>query len=154
MSQPRPTPEQLSRYANEFNKSASLKAFGIRLEIIPEKVIAHIDEVQPWHQGGLGSASALNGGVLAALFDLVLGCTPALIDPTRRCATIQLSMTFERPSIGKKIRAEAWIDSGGESTVFSSARIIRDDGEVTANARGVVRFSKAKWSSGDSPAVN
>lgn len=149
-----PTPEQLARYADEFNKSASLKAFGIRVELAEDKVTAYIDEVQPWHLGGMGEEAAVNGGVLSAMFDLVLGCTPALIDPTRRCATIQLSMTFERPTVGRKVRAEAWIDTGGDSTVFSSARIIREDGQVSANARGVVRFSKVKWSSGGSPAVN
>ena len=149
-----PTPEQLAHYADGFNKSASLRAFGIRLELTPQKVIAHIDEVQTWHQGGLGEAAAVNGGVLAALFDLVLGCTPALIDPTRRCATVQISMSFERPTTGKRIRAEAWIETPGESTVFSAAQIVREDGQVTAHARGVVRFSKVKWSGGGTPAVN
>lgn len=149
----RPTADELAHFGREFNKSPALTAFGLRVELEPDKVIAHLDEVQPWHQGGLGEEAAINGGVLAAVFDLVLGCTPALIDPTRRCATVQLSMSFERPTVGRRLRAEAWIDTGGESTVFSSARILREDGVVTANARGVIRFSKAKWRSGGSPAV-
>jgi len=150
----RPTQAQLDRYAEQFSQSPPMRYLGVRLSF-PEgrKVLAIIPELQPHHRGGLGSASAINGAVLAGLFDLVLGCTPALLDPTRRCATLQLSMSFQRPATGHSVRAEAEIDSHGKSTLFASARILDDQGEVCARAQGVVRLSTLPWSTGESPAI-
>ena len=103
--------------------------------------------------GGLG-ADAVNGGVLAAIFDLVIGSTPALIDPTRRTATMQLSMSFMKPVRGKRFHAEAWVDSAGGSTLFSSAVIKDEHGGICARCQGVVKMSKGPWASGNSPAMN
>ncbi|KFE67742.1 PaaI family thioesterase [Hyalangium minutum] len=150
----RPTQAQLDRYAEQFSQSAPMRHLGVRLSF-PEgrKVVAAIPELQHHHRGGLGTASAINGAVLAGLFDLVLGCTPALLDPTKRCATLQLSMTFQRPATGNSLRAEAEIDSHGKSTLFASAKILDDQGNVCARAQGVVRLSTQTWSSGDSPSI-
>ncbi|PTL79402.1 PaaI family thioesterase [Vitiosangium sp. GDMCC 1.1324] len=150
----RPTQEQLDRFAEQFNQSQTLKFFGARLSFPQgEKAVVSLPEVRPEHRGGLGT-SAVNGGIIAALFDLVIGCTPALVDPSRRAATMQLSMSFERPLRGNSIRAEATIDSFGTSTLFASARMYDEQGQVCARCQGVVKTSTMKWASGDSPAVN
>lgn len=150
----RPTQEQLDRFAEQFNNSQTLRLFSARVSF-PEgrKVVVSIPEVRPEHRGGLGT-SAVNGGIIAAMFDLVIGCTPALLDPTRRCATLQLSMSFQRPLTGDAVRAEAEIDSAGKNTLFASARIMDSQGNVCARAQGVVRISSLPWASGDSPAIN
>jgi uncharacterized protein (TIGR00369 family) len=150
----RPTQEQLDRYAEQFNQSQTLRFFGVRLSF-PEgrKAVVTLPEIRPEHRGGLGT-SALNGGIIAALFDLAIGCTPALLDPTRRCATLQLSMSFQRPVMGHTVRVEAEIDSHGKNTLFASARILDDQGTVCARAQGVVRLSTLRWASGESPAIN
>lgn len=151
---PRPTPEQLARYADGFNQSASMRAFGVKIHFPSgDKVVAVIDPIQPAQRGGLGM-EAVNGGVLAAMFDLVIGCTPALIDPRRRTATVHLSMSFERPLLGDVLRAEGWIDSAGTSTIFSSGRILDGTGKVCARCQGIVKLSKLSWKSGESPAIN
>lgn len=150
----RPTPEQLQRYADEFNRSASLRHLGVKVSFpTSDRVRVDLDPVKPEQLGGLG-AEAVNGGVLAAIFDLVIGCSPALIDPTRRNATMQLSMSFMRAVRGKRIWAEAWIDQAGSSTVFSTAELYDEQGTVCARCQGVVKISKLAWSSGSSPAVN
>ena len=150
----RPTPEQLATYAEQFNQSKSLRYFNAKVSF-PEgkRCRVVIDPVLPEHRGGLG-AEAVNGGVLAAIFDLAIGCTPALIDPTRRNATVQLSMSFERPVTGQVLIAEAWITSAGSTTLFSSAEIRDGAGRTCARAQGLVRLSRQKWASGSSPAVN
>ncbi len=151
---PRPTQEQLDRFAEQFNASRSMKYLGLRVAFPQgEKVVVTLPEVRPEHQGGLGT-SAINGGVMAAIFDIVIGCSPALLDPTRRVATVQLSMSFERPAQGSSLRAEATIDSAGTSTLFASARLYDDRGQVCARCQGVVKLSKMKWASGQSPAIN
>ncbi|MBN1210096.1 MAG: PaaI family thioesterase [Myxococcaceae bacterium] len=150
----RPTQEQLDRYAELFSQSHPLRHLGVRVAF-PEgrKVVITLPEVRPEHRGGLGT-TAVNGGIIAALFDLVIGCTPALLDPTRRCATLQLSMNFLRPLTGDTVRGEAEIDSHGKNTLFASARLLDAEGNVCARAQGVVRLSTLPWASGESPAVN
>jgi uncharacterized protein (TIGR00369 family) len=150
----RPTQEQLDRFAEQFSQSQTMRLFGARLSF-PEgkKVVVTLPEVRPEHRGGLGT-SAINGGIIAALFDYAIGCTPALRDPTRRCATVQLSTTFERPLTGDTVRAEAEIDSEGQTLIFASARMYDAQGRVCARCQGVVARSQLRWASGDSPAVN
>lgn len=150
----RPTQEQLDRYAEQFNQSQTIRLFGARLSFPQgEKVVVTLPEVRPEHRGGLGTA-AVNGGIISALFDYAIGCTPALLDPTRRAATMQLSISFERPLRGNSVRAEATIDAVGTSTVFASARMYDEQGQVCARCQGVVKLSRMKWASGESPAVN
>ncbi len=149
-----PTQEQLDRYAEQFNQSQTMRFYGARLSFPQgQKVVVTLPEVRPEHRGGLGTA-AINGGIIAALFDYAIGCTPALRDPTRRAATMQLSMSFERPLLGDTVRAEATIDSAGTSTLFASARMYDAQGQVCARCQGVVKLSRMKWASGQSPAVN
>lgn len=150
----RPSQAQLDRFAELFNQSLTLRHFGAKMSF-PEgrMVVVELPEVQPQHRGGLG-ASAVNGGVLSALFDFAIGCTPALRDPTRRCATVQLSISFERPATGNHLRVEAVIDNGGSSTLFASAKLMDAEGRVCARCQGVVRVSNQPWASGESPATN
>jgi uncharacterized protein (TIGR00369 family) len=150
----RPSAEQLERYAAAFNRSKTLQHFGLELSFPGGmQVEISLPQVRPEQRGGLGS-DAVNGGVLAAVFDVTLGCTAALIDPSRRSATIQLSMSFERAVRGSSLRGIGQIDTAGDSVLFSSARIVDERGRACAHAQGVIRMSKLKWKSGESPAVN
>lgn len=148
-----PSVQQLQAYADHINASTPLRYFHLKVSFPDaERVRVSLDDVQPQHRGGLGTL-AINGGTLAAIFDLALGCTPALVDPTLRNATIQLSMSFERPVTGNSVVAEAVIDSAGMTTLFASARIFDSKGIVCARCQGLVRLSKKGWESGVSPAV-
>ncbi len=148
-----PTLESLKAYADGFNASLALRHFGTSIEFPDQARIRAVLRVQPNHLGGMGEGAVINGAVIAGLFDLVIGCTGALIDPLRRSATMQLSMSFERPVSGTTISAEAWIDRAGSSTVFSSAQLRNGAGEVCARCQGVLRMTEMRWD-GSSPAVN
>ena len=70
---PRPTTEQLARYAEQFNGSKTMQHFGVRIRFPDlEHVEVLLDPIRPEQRGGLGTA-AVNGGVLAAVFDLAAG---------------------------------------------------------------------------------
>ena len=143
MHSPAPTLEELARAAKLFNASTPLKHAGFRLSFPrTDLVVADVPVVRSEHRGGLGT-SAVNGGVLAALFDLVTGCTAALVDPGRRSATVQLSMSFERPVVGDSLRAEARIDSRTRRTLFASAHILDERGRVCARCQAVVALARA-----------
>lgn len=154
MPPPRPTLEQLARYSEAFNQSATLMHFGMKVgfpNIDTVEVI--LDPVQAEQRGGLGS-DAVNGGVLAAMFDLVIGCAPALVDPTRRSATVQLSLNFMNAVRGDRVTARAHVTRAGEKLVFASASIFDSQGQECATATGLSRLSSIPWAAGGTPAVN
>lgn len=154
-TRPRPTRSALEAYAAAFNDSETLRFFDVTISFPEGKdcVRAVIDPLQPGHRGGLGS-DAVNGGVLAAIFDLLLGCTCALVDPGKRSATMQLSMSFLQPLRGPSLQGEARIERAGRDTVFSNAQLFDADGKLCATATGVMKLSGRPWASGVSPAVN
>ena len=153
-AKPRPTIEQLKRYADAFNQSATLRHFGANVGFPDcDTVEVVLAEIKPEQRGGLGT-DAVNGGVLAAIFYLVIGCTPALIDPTRRAATVQLSMIFMRAVRGDRLVARAKIDRAGEVLVFAAGQILDPQGLVCATCTGLLRLSELTWAGGESPAIN
>src|SRR3954462_1026778 len=93
----RPSREALERYAHVFNASQLLEGLSATLSFseAADRVLVRVDPILPAHRGGMGTA-AVNGGILAAMFDFVIGITSALVDPTTRSATMQLNMTFEQ----------------------------------------------------------
>jgi uncharacterized protein (TIGR00369 family) len=135
----------LARYADMFNNSRSFKLLNLKLSFpSADKVLAELDPILPEHRGGLGT-QAVNGGVLSAIFDLVIGSTPALVDPTRRSATAQLSIYFERPVHGDRLSAEGRVNSFGKTTLFSSATILDENGQVCARCSGIAKISSLPW---------
>lgn len=154
MPPPRPTLEQLARYSEAFNQSATLAHFGMKVSFPnPDLVEVALDPVRPEQRGGLGS-DAVNGGVLAAMFDLVIGCTPALVDPTRRSATVQLSINFMNAVRGERIVARAHVTRAGKQLVFAAASIFDARGQECASATGLSRLSSIPWAADGTPAVN
>jgi len=137
----RPTAAELSALADLWNTSDVLRHHGMRVEFRPERVVVDLPEVRPEHRGGLGT-TAVNGMVLAGLFDLAVGSTVVLLDPRRRSATVQLSISFERAVFGQSARCEAWIDRAGQRTLFASAHILDDQGQVCARCQAVVAVSR------------
>ena len=150
----RPTLEQLARYSEAFNQSTTLGHFGMKV-VFPdlETVEVVLDPVRPEQRGGLGS-DAVNGGVLAAMFDLVIGCAPALVDPTKRSATAQLSINFMSGVRGDRITARAKVTRAGAKLIFAAASIFDGKGQECASATGISRLSTIPWASGGTPAIN
>lgn len=154
MPTPKPTAEQLARYAEAFNESQTLSHFGMKVGFPnSDTVEVVLDPVRPEQRGGLGS-DAVNGGVLAAMFDLVIGCAPALIDPSRRSATVQLSINFMNAVRGNRITARAHVTRAGEKLVFAAASIFDAQGQECASATGLSRLSSIPWAADGTPAIN
>jgi uncharacterized protein (TIGR00369 family) len=148
------TPEQLDRYAQAFNASLTLRYFGVKVSFPSTDVVkVTLDPIPPEHRGGLGT-DAVNGGVLAALFDLAIGCTAALVDPTRRSATVQLSMSFMRAVKGPSMTLEARVQRAGGVLVFAEATLFDSTHTACASATGLCRMSELPWADGASPATN
>ena len=139
-----PTVESLRHLGEMWNRSPPMQHFGARLEFDRvDRVRAVIDPVTAIHRGGLGT-EAVNGVVLAGLFDLVIGTVGWLTRPDTRSATVTLSMTFFRPTRGDRIAAEARLVGAGLNLVFASAEIFDGDGRVTARCDGTCAIALGK----------
>lgn len=132
-------------YVERMNAHAALKHFGVRIAI-PDarRVTLAVDHVPLALRGGMRDDAVVNGGVLSALCDLAIGSTSALVDPTARAATVQLSIRFERPLVGERIRGEARVDHCTGRTVFSSAEILDGEGRVCVRCQGMVSLLRER----------
>jgi len=131
-----PTLESLRALGEMWNTSPPMKHFGATLAFDRvDRVRAVIDPVTPVHRGGLGT-DAVNGVVLAGLFDLVIGTVGWLTRPDTRSATVNLAMSFFRPTRGDRIVAEAQLVRSGLNLVFAAAEIFDAEGRVTARCDG------------------
>ena len=146
-----PTVESLRALADLWNASPSMQHFGARLEFTRvDRVRAVIDPVLPVHRGGLGT-DAINGVVLAGLFDLVIGTVGWLTRPETRSATVTLSMSFIRPTRGDRVAAEARLIRSGMNLIFASAEIFDGEGKVTARCDGTCATALGKPGAADAP---
>ena len=138
------TLDSLRSLAEVWNGSEHLQRLGVRLEFERvDRVRAVIDPVQSFHRGGIGT-SAVNGAVLAGLFDLAIGTVGWLSRPDSRSATVSLAMTFFRPTKGDRVAVEARLLRAGTNLTFASAEILDERGEVTARCDGTVAVARGK----------
>ena len=141
------TLEALGALADVWNAGPPMKHLGARLEFTRiDRVRAVIDPVLPFHRGGMGT-DAINGVVLAGLFDLVVGTVGWLTRPETRSATVNLSMTFFRPTRGPRVVAEARLLRPGMNLIFAAAEITDGAGEVTARCDGTCAVAHGKTDS-------
>lgn len=138
------TLEALNALGAVWNASAPLQRLGARLEFTRvDRVRAVLDPVQMFHRGGIGT-DAVNGAVLAGLFDLSIGTVGWLSRPDTRSATVSLSMTFIRPTRGDRVVVEARLLRAGTNLTFAAAEIFDGWGEVTARCDGTVAVARGR----------
>jgi uncharacterized protein (TIGR00369 family) len=126
-----------------------MRHLGARLDFERvDRVRAVIDPVMPYHRGGMGT-EAVNGPVLASLFDLAIGTVGWLSRPDSRSATVSLAMTFLRPTRGDRVTVEARLLRAGINLTFAAAEIFDGRGEVTARCDGTVAVAHGKFESND-----
>jgi uncharacterized protein (TIGR00369 family) len=132
------TSERLARYAELLNAHPSLASYGVRLTFPDEhRLRIEVGQVAASMRGGMGDDAVVNGGVLSALCDLMIGSTAGLVDPGTRSATVQLSIRFERPLRGQRIVGEARVDHSTGRTVFASGELSDDQGRVCVRCQGL-----------------
>jgi acyl-coenzyme A thioesterase PaaI-like protein len=143
------TLESLRALAAAWNDSPPMRRLGARLEFERvDRVRAVIDPVMPYHRGGMGT-DAVNGPVLAGLFDLAIGTVGWLTRPDSRSATVSLAMTFFRPTRGDRVVVEARLLRAGINLTFATAKVFDGYGEVTARCDGTVAVAHGKFESND-----
>ena len=143
------TLDALRGLAAVWNEGPPMKHFGARLEFERlDRVRAVIDPVQPFHRGGMAT-EAVNGVVLAGLFDLVIGTVGWLTRPDARTATVTLAMSFFKPTRGDRVVAEGRLIRAGLNLIFAAAEISNGGGEVSARCEGTCAVAHGKQDSQD-----
>lgn len=135
---PLSTSQRLANYAELLNAHPSLATYGVRLGFPDEQRLRiEVNQIPASMRGGMGDAAVVNGGVLSALCDLMIGSTAGLVDPGMRSATVQLSIRFERPLCGQRIEGEARVDHSTGRTIFASGELSDDQGRVCVRCQGL-----------------
>jgi len=145
--------EQTSR-VEQFHQDrfgAFYRAHGLTIEEIrPGEVVVRLSQASEAQRGGGGTA-ALNGGVMAYMFDGALGAAVAsialhrlegeAIDPTRfGQVTINLNISYLRAAHGERFEARGVALQVGGSVAFAEGKLYDERGDVCASATGVWRI--------------
>lgn len=133
--------EERQRWQEGFNNSSFTRQFGFRLDLSDNHLIAvHLDEIQIFHRGGLGTA-AVNGAILSAMFDIGLGVAGGQQYPARPTGTIDLSIKLMKPTLGPRLCLYAWAVERRTNVVFVEAQLHDATNGVTVMGQGLVGMS-------------
>lgn len=144
-----PIPEELpaemrAELAKRWNAHLGVQRMGVRLEIVSrEELRGVVDPLEPHHRGGMGTP-AVNGPIIAAVFDLVTGLTGYLQAPGQRVGVAQLNIQFLRPVLGSRFEVIGRPQKTGKSLVFVASELVDETGVVCATADGIVSVSQAE----------
>jgi len=130
--------EQLVEFQRKWNQHPGMRHMGAELDLsTPGLVRAVVDPIQPEHRGGLGT-EAVNGAVIAGLFDLVIGLSGYLQTVGRRAGVAQLSIQFLRPVLGDRFEVVGRPVRAGKTLVFATAELVDELGVACARCDGIV----------------
>ena len=133
------------RYAG-FYEAQQLKA----VDAAPGKSIVRLVNPRDDQRGG-GGTSALNGGVIAYMFDGALGSAVASLAvheygagekdiPGYAESTISLTINYVKPALGDAFEAHGTAIRTGRTVAFAEGKLYDSDGEICATASGVWRL--------------
>jgi acyl-coenzyme A thioesterase PaaI-like protein len=133
--------EQLAAFQAEWNEHPGMRHMGAELDLsTPGVVRAVVDPIRPEHRGGLGT-DAVNGAVIAGIFDLVTGLCGYLQTAGRRAGVAQMNVQFLRPVNGSRFEVVGHPVRAGSTLVFSTAELRDEKGTVCARCDGIVAVS-------------
>lgn len=119
-------------------------------EVGSGKTILRLVDPREDQRGG-GGTSALNGGVIAYMFDGALGAAVASLAvqtygddghdiPGYAESTISLTINYVKPALGNAFEAHGSAVRTGRTVAFAEGKLYDADGEICATASGVWRI--------------
>lgn len=136
MTIPMPLPER-EKWAAGFNRLAAMRHFGATLDLGDDKVVrVMLPKVEDHHRGGLGT-SAVNGAVIAGMFDCALGVAGVMQFPGQRTGTVELSIKLLRPVIGDTLEFYGVAIKSSQAIAFAESELF-SGGRLCALATGMV----------------
>jgi acyl-coenzyme A thioesterase PaaI-like protein len=130
-------------WQTQFNQWPIAQQLDMQLDLShPVGVCFSLNELRPFHFGGVGDAGcggghAVNGAIISSLFDGALGVAGALQLPGRRAGTVDLSIKMFRP-VMRLATVFGWAIRRTSSMVFVEAVLFDADNRRCAQASGIV----------------
>ncbi len=130
-----------SQWQAGFNELPAARHFGFSVDVTdPQFVAICLGSIEPWHRGGLGTA-AINGAVIAGMFDIGLGLAGTQQYPDRPTGTIDLSIKLMKPTLGPQVVLYAWAVEKRTHVVFVEAEVHDSSNGITVTGQGLVAAS-------------
>jgi acyl-coenzyme A thioesterase PaaI-like protein len=152
------TAEGRLEWQEQFNAWPVMERFALQLDLSHATLARFtLEALEPFHLGGVGDASkggghAVNGAILAGMFDGALGVAGVVQLPGRRAATVDLSIKMFRAVTGPA-NAFSWAIRKTSSIVFVEAVMLDQQGARCAHASGIVCATDAKAPGRGNPAI-
>ncbi len=132
-----------AQFAARMNGLASMRMMGARLDLEdPQVVRIGLAEVGEQHLGGLGTR-AINGAVIAGLFDLALGVAGTVQFGGQRAGTVELSIKLMRPAFEAPIEVLSVALKRSPHLAFTEAELYAE-GRLCAVASGIVAVASSQ----------
>ena len=124
--------------AVRWNHHRGMRHMGVQVDLsAPHVVRLYVDPIQLHQRGGLGT-DAVNGAVIAGVFDLAIGLVGHFCTLGRRAGTAQLNIQFLRPVLGDRFEVLGRLLRAGRSLVFATAELHDEQGQLCARCDGIV----------------
>lgn len=130
-------------WARSFNDLAAMKHFGASLDLEDSHLVhVALPKLEDHHRGGL-LTNAVNGAVIAGLFDCALGVAGVMQFPGKRTGTVELSIKLLRAVVGNTLDFYAVAIKASDSIAFAESELFCG-GRVCAMATGIVAVASDK----------
>ncbi|HEY7377564.1 MAG TPA: PaaI family thioesterase [Steroidobacteraceae bacterium] len=136
-------------WARQFNRLPGVTHFGLTIDLTDSLLVrVTLPAIDEHHVGGLRSR-AVNGAVLAGLFDCALGVAGTLQFDQRRAGTCELSMQFMRAVLDAPLEVFGACIKRTDNLAFAESALY-SNGKLCAIATGIVavaadRGAQAIW---------
>jgi uncharacterized protein (TIGR00369 family) len=107
------------------------------------RIVLH---VQDHHRGG-GGTKAINGGIVAYMFDALLGTCAGTVWDENTIGQVTVYMNIQYLAMlqaDNQVVGVARVKKRGKTTVFMEAEVFDEAGEVCANCTGIYRLRQKK----------
>jgi acyl-CoA thioesterase len=88
------------------------------------------------HSGGVAQGGFVTGWIDSAMAHACI----ARYTTTCWIATLEVKVSFFKPTPPGRVIAEGWIEREGKQTVFTEGRLLNEQGEVLAKASSTIRL--------------
>lgn len=123
---------------NYFSQSDFAKHLGISVSLDdPDKPRCEINDIKRFHLGGVGQ-NYINGAVLSAVFDFVIGLNGLGYTSLGNFATANVHIRFLKPVENDGFYAVSEINKKIGNRVFAEATLFNAKGEPCAHANGEI----------------
>ena len=131
------SPDERERIEDRWNAHPATRYLGAWVDLSdPALVRLVVDPVQPRHRGGLGT-DAVNGVVMAGMFDLAIGLVAHFSALQRRVGTVQLYVQYIRPVHGNRFDVRGRLVRRSRTLVFATADLVDQERTVCAKCDGM-----------------